>query len=74
MLRRPVEYAQYTNVAFGKRCKEIGVRPSIGTVGDAYDNAMAESFFATLQCALIDRRVWKTHAGARLAIFAWIES
>ena len=66
--------SQYTSVAFGKRCEEMGVRPSMGTVGDAYDNAMAESFFATLECELIDRRVWKTHTEARLAIFTWIES
>ena len=52
----------------------MGVRPSTGTVGDAYDNAMAESFFATLECELIDRRVWKTHTEARLAIFTWIEA
>jgi hypothetical protein len=49
-------------------------KPSMGTVGDAYDNAMAESFFATLECELIDRRSWKTKAEARLAIFTWIES
>jgi putative transposase len=66
--------SQYTSVAFGKRCKEMGVRPSMGTVGDAYDNAMAESFFATLECELIDRRVWRTHTEARLAIFTWIEA
>ena len=66
--------SQYTSVAFGKRCKEMGVRPSMGTVGDAYDNAMAESFFATLECELIDRRNWKTHTEARLAIFTWIEA
>ena len=66
--------SQYTSVAFGKRCKEMGVRPSMGAVGDAYDNAMAESFFATLECELIDRRVWKTHTEARLAIFTWIEA
>jgi putative transposase len=65
--------SQYTSVQFGKRCQEMGVRPSMGTVGDAYDNAMAESFFATLECELIDRRVWKTHTQARLAIFTWIE-
>jgi putative transposase len=65
--------SQYTSVAFGKRCEQMGVRPSMGTVGDAYDNAMAESFFATLECELIDRRVWKTHAEARGAIFTWIE-
>ena len=66
--------SQYTSVIFGKRCAEMGVRPSMGTVGDAYDNAMAESFFATLECELIDRRVWKTHTEARHAIFTWIES
>lgn len=66
--------SQYTSVAFGNRCKAMGVRPSMGTVGDAYDNAMAESFFATLECELIDRRVWQTHTQARLAIFTWIEA
>ena len=49
----------------------MGVRPSMGTVGDAYNNAMAKSFFATLECELIDRRNWKTHTEARLAIFTW---
>jgi putative transposase len=48
--------SQYTSIAFGNRCKEMGVRPSMGTVGDAYDNAMAESFFARLECELIARR------------------
>ncbi|GKS70546.1 hypothetical protein W03_25500 [Nitrosomonas sp. PY1] len=62
------------NVEFGKRCKEMGVRPSMGSVGDAYDNAMAESFFASLECELIDRRSWKNKTEARLAIFTWIES
>ena len=51
----------------------MGVRPSMGSVGDAYDNAMAESFFATLECELIDRRVWQTQTEARLAVFTWIE-
>lgn len=44
--------SQYTSIAFGTRCKEMNVRPSMGTVGDAYDNAMAESFFASLECEL----------------------
>ena len=48
--------SQYTSVAFGQRCEKLGVRPSMGSVGDAYDNAMAESFFATLECELLDRR------------------
>lgn len=41
--------SQYTSLAFGKRCREAGVRPSMGSVGDAYDNAMCESFFASLE-------------------------
>ena len=73
VLRRQVEFTQYTSVDFGKRCKEMGVRPSMGSVGDAYDNAMAESFFASLECELIDRRSWKSFAEARMAIFTWIE-
>jgi putative transposase len=68
------EGSQYTSVIFGKRCAEMGMRPSMGTVGDAYDNSMAESFFAALECELIDRRVWKTHTEARHAIFTWIET
>jgi putative transposase len=66
--------SQYTSVEFGKRCKEMGVRPSMGSVGDAYDNAMAESFFASLECELIDRRSWKNKTEARLAVFTWIEA
>ena len=66
--------SQYTSIAFGNRCKEMGVRPSMGSVGDAYDNAMAESFFASLECELIARRSWKTKTEARLAVFTWIES
>ena len=66
--------SQYTSIAFGNRCKQMGVRPSMGTVGDAYDNAMAESFFASLECELIARRTWKTKTEARLAVFTWIET
>ena len=48
---------QYTSYAFGKRCREAGVMPSIGSTGDAYDNAMAESFFATLEREVLNREV-----------------
>lgn len=64
---------QYTSVAFGLRCREVGVKPSMGSVGDAYDNAMCESFFATLECELLDRRRFKTIAEAEMAIFDFIE-
>ena len=65
--------SQYTAIEFGKRCKQMGVQPSMGSVGDAYDNAMAESFFASLECELIDRRTWQTKTEARLALFTYIE-
>jgi putative transposase len=64
---------QYTSVAFGLRCREAGVQPSMGTVGDAYDNAMAESFFATLECELLAQRKFRNQAEARMAIFEFIE-
>jgi putative transposase len=64
---------QYTSLAFGQRCREAGVRPSMGSVGDAYDNAMCESFFATLECELLSRRRFRTQVEARMAVFCFIE-
>jgi len=78
--RRPMEVihhsdqgCQYTAIAFGQRCGEMGVRPSMGSVGDAYDNAMCESFFATLECELLDRHRFQSQAEARMAVFEFIE-
>ena len=65
--------SQYTSVAFGKRCGEAGVRPSMGSVGDAYDNAMAESFFSTLEAELLSRRRFASQAEAKMACFSYIE-
>jgi len=65
--------SQYTSLAFGQRCREAGVRPSMGSVGDCFDNAMCESFFATLECELLDRRRFKTQTEARMAVFEFIE-
>lgn len=65
--------SQYTSLAFGGRCREAGVRPSMGSVGDAYDNAMCESFFATLECELLDRRRFASQAQARMAVFTFVE-
>jgi putative transposase len=64
---------QYTSIAFGMRCRESGVRPSRGSVGDCFDNAMCESFFATLECELLDRRQFRTQVEARMAVFEFIE-
>lgn len=78
--RRPVDVihhsdqgSQYTSFAFGKRCREVGIRPSMGSAGDCYDNALAESFFATLECELLDRRKFRTRVEASRAVFEFIE-
>jgi len=65
--------SQYTSIALGQRCAKLGVRLSMGSVGDAYDNAMAESFFASLECEVIDRSSFQTKLEARLAVFTYIE-
>ena len=65
--------SQYTSLAFGKLCREAGIAQSMGSVGDAYDNAMCESFFATLECELLDRRRFPTVAEARREVFSFIE-
>jgi putative transposase len=72
---------QYTSLAFGRRCREAGIRPSMGSVGDCgvypersrRDNAMCESFFATLECELLDRTIFRSPAEARPAVFQFIE-
>lgn len=65
--------AQYTSLAFGRTLREAGVLPSMGSRGDAYDNAMAESFVSTLKRELVNRGVWPTRAAARGAIFEYLE-
>lgn len=64
---------QYTSWAFGHRLRQAGLRGSMGSVGDAYDNAMAESFFASLQTELLDRQRWTTRAELAQAIFEYVE-
>ena len=65
---------QYTSIAFGQRCRKAGISLSMGSTGDCFDNALAESFFASLETELIDRSSWQTRADARLAVFDYIEA
>jgi putative transposase len=65
--------SQYTSLAFGRRCRQAGIAVSMGSVGDCYDNALAESFFATLECELVARSRWRSHAEARRAVFDFVE-
>ena len=64
---------QYPWLLFGQHCQAVGIRCSMGSVGDCYDNALAESFFATLECELLDGRTFRTHPEARTALFDYIE-
>jgi transposase InsO family protein len=63
---------QYTSLAFGRRCRQAGIAVSMGSVGDCFDNALAESFFATLECELIARSRWRTRSEAGMAVFDYI--
>jgi putative transposase len=65
--------SQYTSLLFGERGQAVGIRCSMGSVGDCYDNAMAESFFATLECELLARQSFRTRLEARTALFEYIE-
>jgi putative transposase len=64
---------QYTSLTFGRRCREAGIVPSMGRRGDAYDNAVAEAFFATLETELLMRQSFPHRGAARAAIFDYIE-
>jgi len=64
--------SQYTAVAFGKRCTQLGVTLSMGSVGDCYDNAMMESFFSSLEAEVLDRNRFTTREQARREIFRWL--
>ena len=71
--QKGVHGSQYTSFAFGKRLQQAGILGSMGSVGDALDNAVAESFFSTLQVELLDQKKWATQSKLRLAIFNYIE-
>jgi putative transposase len=66
--------SQYTSIAFGARCREAGVLRSMGRVGDCYDNALCESFFATLKTEWTHRFTYRTRSEARLSVFTFLES
>jgi putative transposase len=63
---------EYTAVAFGKRCTQLGIQMSMGSVGDCFDNAMMESFFSSLEAEVLDRNRFTTREQARTAIFCWL--
>jgi transposase InsO family protein len=73
-LQRPLESAQYTSLIFTRRCRGVGIEVSMGSKGDCFDNAVLESFHATIKKDLIHRRAWPTRAEARTAVFDYVEA
>ena len=73
MLRRPVESAQYVSIRYSERLAEAGIEPSVGSKGDSYDNALAETINGLYKAEMIHRRApWKTKAGVELATLEWV--
>jgi putative transposase len=72
VLRRPVESTQYTSFAYTQTLADAGIPASVGSVGDAYDNAMAESFVDSFKTELIADRVWRTRSQLELAIVEYV--
>jgi putative transposase len=66
--------SQFSSLTYGRRLREAGLVASMGSRGDAYDNAMAEVFFATFECELLDRNRFQTRDQARRAVFDFIEA
>jgi len=74
VLRAPIESAQYASTAYAQLADRLGIRLSVGRRGQCWDNALAESFFATIKGELLDERRWPSRAAADSAIFEFIES
>jgi transposase InsO family protein len=72
-LRRPLESTQYVSLSFGQKARDAGIAVSMGSRGDAYDNAVAESFFSTLKKELVNRNSWPTRRELGSAVFEYIE-
>ena len=72
-MRRPVEYAQFGSWAFTDRAKRAGLLPSMGSVGDCYDNSMMEAFWSRMQVELLNRKRWNTRLELANAIFEYLE-
>ena len=73
VLQPPIEFTQFTSWAFSQRIKEAGLLPSLGTVGDAYDNAMMEWFWSKMQTVLFNRKRWNTRVELVNEMFQYLE-
>ena len=73
MLQRPVEPGQYVSIRYSERLAEAGIEPSVGSTGDSYDNALAETINGLYKAEIIHRRgPWKTREAVELATLEWV--
>jgi putative transposase len=73
VLRRPLEPKQCVSIRYTERLKEAGIEPSVGSVGDSYDNALAETINGLYKAEVIHRQSWKSREAVELATLAWID-
>ena len=74
MLRRPPESTQYVSIRYTERLAEAGIEPSVGSVGDSYDNALAESVIGLFKTEVIRRRgPWRGLEGVEFATLEWVD-
>ena len=73
-LRRPIESAQYVSIKYTERLEDAGVEPSVGSVGDSYDNALAETINGLYKAEVIWRRgPWRSFEPVEFATLTWVE-
>ena len=74
MLRRPVESTQYVAIRYTERLAEAGIQPSVGSVGDSYDNALAETVIGLFKTEVIHRRgPWRSFEAVEFATLEWVD-
>ena len=74
MLRRPVESAQYLSIRYTERLAEAGIEPSVGSVGDSYDNALAETINGLFKAEVIHQRgPWRSFDAVEFATLEWVD-
>ena len=72
-LRRPLESAQYVSIKYTEHLAEAGVEPSVGSVGDSYDNALAETINGLYKAELIHRARWRSFEAVEFATLEWVD-
>jgi transposase InsO family protein len=73
MLQRPIETTQYVSIRYTERLQDAGIEPSVGSVGDSYDNALAESINGLYKAEVIHQQSWKNREAVELATLTWVD-